>query len=149
CMHPSLSPDGMKLFFSSNMPGGYGGRDIYMSEKQGDTWSKPVNLGPEINSEKDEAFPFFHESGVLFFASEGHSGYGGLDLFMLDLSTRTWGKVINLGKPFNTPQDDFGMIVNTEGTSGYFSSNRDGGMGKDDIYFFDANGGLQGLNIKP
>ncbi|MDX1940790.1 MAG: OmpA family protein [Saprospiraceae bacterium] len=149
CMHPSLSPDGMKLFFSSTMPGGYGGRDIYMSEKQGDTWSKPVNLGPEVNSEKDEAFPFFHESGVLFFASDGHSGYGGLDLFMLDLSTRTWGKVVNLGKPFNTPADDFGIIINPDGTGGYFSSNREGGMGKDDIYLFDANGGLEGLNIKP
>lgn len=149
CMHPTLSPDGTKMFFASNMPGGYGGRDIYMSEKQGESWSKPINLGPEVNTEKDEAFPFFHESGVLFFASEGHEGYGGLDLFMIDLSTREWGTVTNLGKPFNTPQDDFGLIINPQGTRGYFTSNREGGAGKDDIYFFEVPDGLQGVDVKP
>lgn len=149
CMHPTLSPDGTKIFFASNMPGGYGGRDIYMSEKQGESWSKPVNLGPEVNTEKDEAFPFFHESGVLFFASEGHDGYGGFDLFMIDLSTREWGQVTNLGKPFNTTQDDFGLIINPQGRRGYFTSNREGGAGKDDIYFFEIPNGLQGLDIKP
>lgn len=148
CMHPTLSPDGTKLFFSSNMPGGYGGRDLYMSEKKGNTWSKPINLGPDINTEKNEAFPFFHESGVLFFTSDGHSGYGGLDMFMIDLSSRIWGKVTNLGKPFNTPQDDLGLILNEAGTQGYFSSNRDGGYGKDDIYLFEAPEGLRGLEIK-
>ncbi len=148
CMHPTLSPDGTKLFFSSNMPGGYGGRDLYMSEKKGNIWSKPINLGPDINTEKNEAFPFFHESGVLFFTSDGHPGYGGLDMFMIDLSSRIWGKVTNLGKPFNTPQDDLGLILNEAGTRGYFSSNRDGGYGKDDIYLFEAPEGLRGLEIK-
>lgn len=148
CMHPTLSPDGTKLFFASNMPGGYGGRDLYMSEKKGNTWLKPINLGPDVNTDKNEAFPFFHESGVLFFASDGHSGYGGLDLFMIDLSSRIWGKVTNLGKPFNSTQDDLGLILNEEGTRGYFSSNRDGGYGKDDIYMFDAPQGLHGLEIK-
>lgn len=149
CMHPTLSPDGTKIFFASNMPGGYGGRDLYMSEKQGESWSKPVNLGPEVNTEKDEAFPFFHESGVLFFASEGHDGYGGFDLFLIDLSTREWGQVTNLGKPFNTPQDDFGLIINPQGRRGYFTSNREGGAGKDDIYLFEIPDGLQGLDVKP
>ncbi len=149
CMHPTLSPDGTKMFFSSNMPGGYGDRDIYMSEKQGGSWSKPVNLGPQVNTEKDEAFPFFHESGVLFFASEGHESYGGFDIFMIDLSTREWGQVTNLGKPFNSPQDDFGFIINSHGVRGYFTSNREGGAGKDDIYMFEVPDGLQGLDVKP
>ncbi len=148
CMHPSLTPDGTKIFFSSNMPGGYGGRDLYMSEKLGDSWSKPINLGPEINTEKDEVFPFFHENGILFFASDGHEGFGGLDIFIVDLSTREWGAVTNLGKPFNSPQDDFGIIVESSGKRGYFSSNRTEGAGKDDIYHFQAPDGLQGMNMK-
>ncbi|MFN7118065.1 MAG: OmpA family protein, partial [Saprospiraceae bacterium] len=148
CMHPTLSPDGDKLFFASNMPGGYGGRDLYFVEKKNGVWSKPINLGPDVNTEKNEAFPFLHESGVLFFASDGHSGYGGLDLFMIDLSSRIWGKVTNLGKPFNSSQDDLGLILNAEGTRGYFSSNREGGVGKDDIYLFEAPIGLSGLSIK-
>lgn len=148
CMHPTLSPDGNKLFFASNMPGGYGGQDLYFVEKKNGAWLKPVNLGPDVNTEKNEAFPFFHESGVLFFASDGHPGYGGLDLFMIDLSSRVWGKVTNLGKPFNASQDDLGLILNPEGTRGYFSSNREGGVGKDDIYFFEAPIGLSGLTVK-
>lgn len=149
CLHPTLTPDGTRMFFSSSMPGGYGGRDIYMSEKKGDTWSKPVNLGPEINTEKDEVFPFFHESGVLFFASDGHPGYGGMDVFMIDLSARVWGDVTNLGAPFNSDKDDFGLILDGPGKRGYFSSERSGGMGKADMYMFDAPDGLEGLSVTP
>ncbi len=147
CMHPALSPDGNKLFFVSDMPGGFGGRDLYFVEKQGNTWSKPINLGAEINTEKDEAFPFFHESGILFFASDGHPGMGGLDIFMIDLSKRAWGQIINIGEPFNSSSDDLGFILDQEGVRGYFASNRAGGYGKDDIYFFEAPNGLQGVEI--
>jgi outer membrane protein OmpA-like peptidoglycan-associated protein len=148
CMHPTLSPDGTRMFFSSDMPGGYGGRDLYVVEKQGNTWSKPINLGPDINTNKDEAFPFFHESGVLFFASDGHPGFGGLDIFMIDMSSRIWGVVTNLGKTINSAHDDLGFILNEEGTRGYFSSNRQGGLGKDDIYMFELPNGLPGIEVK-
>jgi len=148
CMHPTLSADGNTMFLASNKPGGFGGTDLYMVKKVNGAWSDLINLGPDVNTEKNEAFPFFHESGMLFFASDGHSGFGGLDLFMLDLSSRVWGKVTNLGKPFNSAQDDLGFILNSEGTHGYFSSNREGGAGKDDLYLFEAPQGLQGLEVK-
>ena len=139
CVHPSFSSPDNTLYFASNMPGGYGGYDLYMVEKKADTWSKPINLGPEINSSANEVFPFIHESGTLFFSSDGHQGYGGLDMFKIDISDQTWGKVVNLGLPFNSPKDDLGFILNPEGTRGYFSSNRSGGLGEDDIYHFDAD----------
>ena len=85
CGHPSLSPDGSTLYFTSDMPGGYGGADIYLTERTGSGWSKPENLGPEINTEGNEMFPYILESGTLFFASDGHLGFGGLDLFKAKL----------------------------------------------------------------
>ncbi len=133
-MHPALSPDGRRLYFSSDMPGGYGGFDLYMSEKVGDAWSLPINLGPDINTKGNEVFPFMHESGMLFFASSGHKGLGGLDIFMVNIRGSQWSKVSNLGEPFNSSRDDFGLILNPEGTLGFFSSDRAGGYGKDDIY---------------
>lgn len=145
CMHPSLSPDGDKLFFASNRPGGYGGFDLYFVTRQGSGWSQPINLGPEINTNKHESFPFIHDSGILFFASNGHRGQGGLDLYMIDMSSRKWGEVRNLEEPFNSPQDDLGLVLNEEGTIGYFSSNREGGYGKDDVYMFEAPEGIQGI----
>ena len=145
CMHPAISPDGTRLFFASNMPGGYGGMDIYLVERIGTTWSDPINLGPEINTIKEEAFPFMHESGTLFFASNGHRGLGGLDMFSIDIGAPVWGKLNNLGEPLNSPSDDFGIILKDEGQRGYFSSNRREGMGRDDIYLFEAPAGLQGV----
>ncbi|MBK6946960.1 MAG: OmpA family protein [Haliscomenobacter sp.] len=146
CMHPALSPDGTRLFFASNMPGGYGGMDIYLVERIGTTWSDPINLGPEINTIKEEAFPFMHESGTLFFASNGHRGLGGLDMFSIDIGASVWGKLANLGEPLNSPSDDFGIILkDNKGLRGYFSSNRREGMGRDDIYLFEAPTGLQGV----
>ncbi len=139
-MHPALSADGRRLYFASDMPGGYGGFDLYMSEKVGDAWSLPINLGPDINTPGNEAFPFMHESGILFFSSTGHKGMGGLDLFMVNISGSKWSKVSNLGQPFNSPRDDFGFILNPEGTLGFLSSNRAGGYGKDDIYQLRLNG---------
>ncbi|GJM31675.1 MAG: hypothetical protein DHS20C18_06760 [Saprospiraceae bacterium] len=145
CLHPSLSMDEKKLFFASNMPGGFGGMDLYFVEKRGEIWSQPINLGPEVNTIKNEVFPFIHESGALFFASDGHPGFGGLDLFMIDLGGRRWGRVINLGEPFNSEKDDLGFILNPTGTIGYFTSSRDGGYGGDDIYVFSAPNGIKGI----
>ena len=145
CMHPSLSPDGTKLFFASNMPGGYGGMDLYMVIKINDRWSDPINLGPEINTPQQEGFPFFHENGTLFFSSTGHKGQGGMDIFSIDLSGSRWGMLTNLGTPLNSTADDFGFIMDDSGKKGYFSSNRKGGMGKDDLYSFEAPKGLPGI----
>ncbi len=133
--HPSLRSDGRRLFFSSDMPGGFGGKDIYYVDRYEDgRWGPPVNLGPGINTESDELFPFYFQ-GRLYFASDGHVGLGGLDIFYVDdLSNNDWSAVENPGAPLNTAYDDFGLIWNQEGISGYFTSNRPGGLGADDIY---------------
>jgi outer membrane protein OmpA-like peptidoglycan-associated protein len=145
CMHPSLSYDGNRLFFASNMPGGYGKMDIYFVDWDGSKWSDPINLGPDVNTPGNEVFPYTHDNGALFFSSTGLRGLGGLDIYMIDLSGSNWGKVINLGQPFNSKADDFGLILDKESTRGFFSSNRNGGLGKDDIYAFEAPSGIQGL----
>ena len=135
--HPSISSDGKILFFASDMLGGFGGTDLYVSFRDGDSWTFPENLGKQINSPENEMFPFLHEDGTLFFASEGHVGYGGLDLFYSGrIDSARWGKAINLKRPLNTSRDDFGMTLDSEKVTGYFSSNRPGGKGKDDIYEF-------------
>lgn len=144
CMHPSLSADGQQLYFTSDMPGGFGGTDIYVSIKKGDRWSRPQNLGAAVNSERNDAFPFIHESGTLFFSSSRQPGFGGFDIYKIDLLD-TKAKVENLSTPFNSSADDLGFILNQDGTRGYFASNREGGFGKDDIYMFEAPEGLQGL----
>lgn len=145
--HPSLSPDGKRLYFSSDMPGGYGGYDLYMVERVAEGWSPPINLGPEINTPEHDVFPFIHESGNLFFSSTGREGMGGLDIFMINIAGQSWGEVTNLGMPFNSPYDDLGFILNAEGSLGFFTSNREGGTGKDDIYKFTLPQGLAGINI--
>ena len=149
CMHPALSADETKLFFASNRPGGYGGMDLYVVEWMNGGWSEPINLGPEVNTSKNEAFPFQHESGVLFFASDGHQGFGGLDIFMIDMSGRRWSSVFNLGAPFNSTVDDLGLVLLPDGQSGYFTSSRAGGFGQDDIYMFIAPAGLKGIQPEP
>jgi len=147
CMHPTLSADGKTLYFSSNMPGGQGGYDIWVVKKIGQSWSPPINMGSRINTPDTEAFPYIHESGTLFFASDGHKGYGGLDIFMIDIAQSNWGQVINLGGPFNSDSDDLGIILNPDGDIGYFASNRPGGFGKDDLYMFEAPDGIQGVEF--
>lgn len=141
-MHPTLTADGQRLYFASNRPGGYGETDIYYVEHNGTTWGEPINLGPTVNTNKREAFPFIHESGQLFFASEGHGSIGGFDIFAVDMREKNLSKIIHLGAPFNTEKADFGLILNPTGTQGYFTSARYGGMGQDDIYLFDAPNGL-------
>ncbi len=135
CGHACLSPDGKRLYFTSNMPGSIGGTDIYYSDRDGDSWSTPVNLGKDINTEGDEMFPFVHENGRLYFASNGHVGVGGLDIFIAEKKEQGY-QVKNMGYPVNTEKDDFGMYLDAEGKHGYLSSNRDGGKGDDDIYRF-------------
>lgn len=148
CLHPALSADGKRLFFASDRPGGFGGMDLYFVEQTSSGWSAPINLGPEINTPKNEVFPFAHESGTLFFASNGHPGLGNLDLFMIDLSDRKWGRVINMGYPFNSEKDDLGLILTPNGTRGYFTSNREtDNRGQDDIYLFEVPQGLKGIEL--
>ncbi|WP_010522056.1 OmpA family protein [Aquimarina agarivorans] len=136
--HPALSPDNKKLYFVSDMPGSYGHTDLYEATIAEDgTLGDPRNLGPEINTEGREAYPFVSKSGNLYFASNGHIGLGGLDLYVtkIDAAGNIDG-IYNLGNPANTPQDDFAFIINEDTKTGYFSSNRDGGNGDDDIYKF-------------
>lgn len=136
--HPALSPDEKLLFFASDMPGGFGGTDIYVTRYDGVNWSAPVNLGASINTKGNEMFPFVDEKGNLYFSSEGLPGLGELDIFFTQLDGVTQkGRVINLGAPINSSKDDFGIITDGLRQSGYFSSNRKRGGNDDDIYKFD------------
>lgn len=129
--HGCFSEDGKKLYFSSDMPGGIGGADIYVSNLENGKWSKPENLGSTINTDKNELFPFVNDNS-LFFASNGHYGVGGLDLFEASLISKT---VQNMGYPVNSSADDFALITDSTGNFGYFSSNRKNNI--DGIYQFD------------
>jgi len=135
--HPALSPDGKQLYFVSDMPGSIGKTDIFVVDVLDDgSFSEPRNLGPEVNTEKREMFPFFNGT-KLFFASDGHTGLGGLDIFETAFDTEEgFGEVVNMGKPINSNKDDFSYIVNDDNLKGFFASNRDGGKGDDDIYSF-------------
>jgi outer membrane protein OmpA-like peptidoglycan-associated protein len=135
--HPSISRDGRRLYFASDMPGGFGGADIYYCDRAGDGWGKPVNLGPAVNTRGNEKFPYIHPNGKLYFSSDGHVGYGGLDLYMV-MEGQGKVSVENLGRPFNSSWDDFGMYSENDST-GYLSSNRSGGYGNDDIYYFEPD----------
>lgn len=130
--HPTISSDGKTLYFASDMPGGYGGVDLYKSEFVNGAWQKPENLGAEFNTSEDEMFPFLHEDEVLYFASNGLEGLGGLDIFRKELDSKYVPR--NLGFPLNTNADDFGIALKNGTNKGYFSSNRVGGTGDDDIY---------------
>jgi peptidoglycan-associated lipoprotein len=133
---PAFSADGRTLYFASNREGGLGGTDIYrVNMDASGRFGTPQNMGRAINTPGDEMFPFAAKDGRLFFASDGHAGYGGLDLFV---ATRKDGKieVDNLGLPMNSRFDDF-ALTNFENKKGYFSSNRDGGQGDDDIYYYE------------
>ena len=132
--HPSISKDGTKIVFTSDKPGSLGGTDIWMITKSGNTWSKPINLGPQVNTEGNEMFPFIAANGDLFFASNGHIGLGGLDIFYAPLKNNEYRNVVNMGLGLNSPKDDFGLIVSSDLTNGYFTSNREEGKGDDDIY---------------
>ena len=134
--HPALSPDEKTLYFASNMPGSYGNSDLYkVSIDKNGKFGTPENLGPTINTEGRETFPFIDANNNLFFASDGHLGLGGLDIFQAKVNGKSFEKPINISKPVNSTKDDFAYVVNSENL-GFFSSNRDGGKGFDDIYTF-------------
>ena len=143
--HPSLSKDGKTLFFASDKPGGYGGADIYMCTREiGGQWGTPINLGSKVNTAGDDMFPFVADDGTLYFASNGHVGLGGLDIFSVTPVVKAgqiagWTRAQNLGAPVNTNADDFGYIIDNENHHGYLCSNRQGGKGDDDIYSFTKN----------
>ncbi|RDK84887.1 OmpA family protein [Marinirhabdus gelatinilytica] len=136
--HPTLSRDQKRLYFSSDMPGTLGMSDLWYVEIQGDnSYGEPVNLGPGINTEARESFPFISDEGNLYFSSDGRAGLGGYDIYVTTLDANGMPtKIKNLGEPANSNQDDFGFIIREEKRIGYLSSNRDGERGSidDDIY---------------
>ncbi|RDC64677.1 OmpA family protein [Adhaeribacter pallidiroseus] len=135
--HPVLSPDGNLLYFISDMPGGFGQTDIYYCERMGnDTWSKPVNAGNAVNTNGREMFPAFDQKGTLYFSSDGHAGFGGLDLFSATGERSTWTAVTNLMAPINSSRNDYGMLVESSGQTGLFSSDRFSEEATADIYSF-------------
>ncbi|WP_062053372.1 OmpA family protein [Aquimarina longa] len=137
--HPMLSNDEKTLYFSSDMPGGKGASDLYEVRIDADgNFEEPKNLGDRINTEGKETFPFVSIDDHLYFSSDGHLGLGGLDVYVTNLNpiTKKEELVTNVGKPVNSPKDDFAFIINNTSKRGYFSSNRSGGKGSDDIYSF-------------
>lgn len=133
--HPAVSPDGQYLYFTSDMPGGSGGRDIWRINLK-DRAGSLENMGEFINTPGDECFPYVRSDSVLYFASDGHPGMGGLDLFKATLTPSGGWSVVNMGVPVNSSADDFGITFG-EGERGYFSSNRGDGRGYDHIYSFE------------
>lgn len=136
---PAISRDGKVLYFSSDMKGGYGGKDLYRSELVNNKWTVPKNLGETINTPHDDAYPFFHQNGVLYFSSDGHAGLGGLDVFKTHLQEGGFGEVQNLGYPINSSYDDFSLYLDSLGTKGFLSTNRKNGGFDDDIYEVDVD----------
>jgi tetratricopeptide (TPR) repeat protein len=135
---PSISADGNTLYFSSNRPGGLGGKDIWYSKMKSDgTWANPVNMGKIINTEGNEMSPFIHFDGkTLYFASDGRPGMGGYDIYMSRMKDdSTWSEPKNLGYPINTYNDEMGLVIDATGKTAYLSSKRDNGNGKDIFYF--------------
>ncbi len=145
--HPSLSLDGHYLYFASDMPGGKGGIDLYYSEiptESGIAFGKPINLGDSINTSGNEEFPVIGLNNMLYYSSDGRIGLGGLDIFQAKGSLINWSSPQNLGSPVNSSMDDFGFIpTDVSAQAGFFTSNRPGGKGADDIYTFTR------LDVKP
>ena len=136
--HPAITPDGLTLYFVSELPGGYGGKDIYYSTRQSANvaWSRPVNIGPDINTKGSELFPFVREDGALYFSSDGHLGMGGLDIFKAISQPNGNWLVSNLKVPINSEADDFGIVYETGAEKGIFSSTRKG-KSNDELYMFE------------
>lgn len=139
--HPSISEDGLTLYFVSNIPGGFGGNDIWKVTRTGtsDSWGEPINLGSDINTPLDEVFPYIHSDGTLYFSSNGHLGMGGLDIFKAKPNEEGNGWTVeNMRYPINSAADDFGIVFEKEREAGYFSSRRKtvGSRGTDNLYSF-------------
>jgi len=133
--HPSLSEDGSFLFFSSDIPGGFGGSDLFVCEWKNGGWSEPVNLGPKINTLQNEVFPFIHSSGRLYFSSDKPGGVGRLDIYYSEKVNNEWITPIPLEPPINSRFDDYGFIIDAFKKDGFFSSDR---QRSDDIYSFNV-----------
>lgn len=136
---PTIAPDGKTIYFASNRPGGYGGFDLWKTTMTSEgTFSEPVNLGSNINTENDETAPFIHpDCSTIYFASNGHPGMGGRDLFFATLlADSSWNKPVNLGYPINTPADELNIFINATGDVAYYASDKDGGEGGLDLYYF-------------
>ena len=150
--HPTLSSDGNTMYFVSDMPSGLGGSDIYMSQKINGEWNKPVNMGPSINTPYNEMFPVLWKDSVLYFSSEGHYNFGGLDIFQSVKRADGWSMARNAGYPINTSYDDFGIAMNDSGTAGLLSSNRNtSNTTQDNIYNFTVNDirfNLEGIAVE-
>jgi len=132
--HPALSADEKTLYFASDMPGTLGSFDIFSVNINQGAFDTPKNLGPIINTDKREQFPFVSRDNKLYFSSDGHLGYGSLDIFISDIKEKEYGKPVNVGMPVNSNLDDFSFYFDSDIKEGYFASNRKGGKGSDDIY---------------
>jgi len=134
--HPALSADNSKLYFASDMPGTQGLSDIFVVDINGDgSYSEPKNLGDQLNTEGRDTFPFISKNGDLYFASDGHLGLGNLDVFVcIDADNPSKDNIFNVGRPINSKKDDFAFVIDDDTSMGYFTSNRSGGRGSDDIY---------------
>lgn len=142
---PAISPDGSILIFASDKPGGFGGTDLYYSVKTGKDWSIPKNMGQVVNTPGNEMFPFISEDGKLYFSSNRHLGYGGMDVFVCHRENEHWSVPENLGIPVNSSRDDFGFII--KNGKGFVSSNREGGKGDDDIYTVTQLNAVSGIFV--
>ena len=132
--HPCVSPDGKRMYFASDRPGGNGGVDIWYSDKLGEEWGVPMNMGEKVNTSGNEMYPFVNRDSVLYFSSNGHAGLGGYDLFYCRLAPSGPTAVLNLGYPVNTRFDDRNLFLLRDDSTGFFVSDRPGGQGSDDIY---------------
>ncbi|MFT6964517.1 MAG: hypothetical protein ACJAWV_004258 [Flammeovirgaceae bacterium] len=132
--HPTISADELTMYLVSDQPSGLGGTDIYVSHYKNESWTKPQNVGAPINTSKNEVYPFLHADKTLYFASDGHNGLGGLDIFEVIHAEEQVVEIVNLGAPINSKQDDFSLILSENKRAGYFASNRIGGVGSNDIY---------------
>jgi peptidoglycan-associated lipoprotein len=134
CGHPTLSADGKTLYFVSDMPGGYGGTDVYKSTRMEGIWSIPENLGSQVNTAGNEMFPYLHSDGALYFSSDAHNSMGGLDVFITYFNGWRWVQPENLNYPLNSNKDDFGFTLNKDNHSGFVSSSR---ASADKMYSFE------------
>lgn len=136
--HPTISPDGNTLYFASNNPAGLGGTDIWVIQRdpQTEKWGKPENLGSPINTPFNEMFPYTFDTKGIYFSSNGHMGFGGLDIYYSEKIDTVFANPVNLKAPFNSSADDFGLLLLAD-NSGFFTSSRPGGVGGDDLYYFE------------
>ncbi|MBY0424458.1 MAG: flagellar motor protein MotB, partial [Cytophagales bacterium] len=137
--HPFVEGNEKMFLFSSDMPGGYGGADIYVSINIDEKWTDPINLGPNINTPGNEIYPYLDTKGTLYFSSDYHLGMGGYDIFKSEQVNGDFDKAQNLLPPFNSHQNDFAFSINHTKGMGFFTSDRFGGKGKEDVYMFNLN----------